>query len=203
MIRVDRLTVIGWLALIVGSIQATRADDASTTVDSADCGMDALYHLMRLEKRDVPIARIAAAMPRLHPDGYSMKELRDAAASLGLKLDGVNLPRNPEVIDRPMLAFLNLGDRGHYVVIRPIGHTGHLAQVIDEVGEPLVVDSTQLFASPQWTGFVLIPRRTNWLVVVGAGVALFSLIGLALLSWRRSGRDGPPGPARRVDDRHA
>ena len=91
-----------------------------------------------------------------------MKELKDAAAHLGLRLRGVSLPREPGVIDRPILAFLQGKSHGHFVVVRPTGHTGHLVQIIDDVGDPRVIDSTRLFAEPWWTSTALVPPRTNW-----------------------------------------
>ncbi len=169
--------VAGLLTIVLA--HGSRADGPPSDRPSASCGMYALYHLARLEGVGVPADRIATVLPPLHPDGYSMKDLRDAAGRLGLGLQGVSLGREPGAIDRPMLAFLKLSDHGHYVVVRPVGHTGRLVQVIENAGDPLVVDSSMLFASPRWTGTVLLPHRTNWPVVLSS--ALIGLVGLSLV----------------------
>ena len=77
-----------------------------------------------------------------------------------------------------MIAFLK---RGHYVLVRPVGHTGKLVQVLNGVEPTRIMDKEVLFASSEWTGLVLAPRRTGW--VDWVVVLLSSLSGLGLLAW--------------------
>ena len=170
------MSLVSWSIVVsllaVASAPGTRVDGPSSPRDSTDCGMYALYHLLRLEGVTVQEQSLLAVLPRSHPDGFSMLELREAAAELGFKLQGASLGREPGAIDRPMLAFLKLRERGHYVVVRPVGHTGRLVQVIDDIGDPLIVDSAWLIASPGWTGNVLISGRTNWPVILACGLLM-------------------------------
>ena len=94
----------------------------------------------------------------------------------------------------PLLAFLKVEGKGHFVAIRPVGHTGKLAQVIDSNQAPRVMDRADLVASDQWTGVVLAPRRTDWAVVAGAGIlAPACLGGLGLAILRRRPGSAPHG----------
>ena len=77
-------------------------------------------------------------------------------------MSGVLLKKREDAIDRPMLVFLRRKGHGHYVVVRPVGHTGKLVQVIDNFGPPEVVDKATLLASPVWTGIALLREsRSN------------------------------------------
>jgi hypothetical protein len=151
--------------------------------DTFDCGTLALYHLFRIEGRPVELAAIGLHLPALPPAGYSMLELRDAAKACGLRLSGVRLKDPAPKLDGPMIAFLK---RGHYVVIRPVGHTGKLVQILNGVERTQVMDKGSLFASSEWTGLVLAPRRSGWGEWVI--VPLASLSGLGLLLWLRPRR---------------
>ena len=92
------------------------------------------------------------------------------------RLIGIRLEKSVDAIDRPMLVFLKRGSHGHFVVIRPIGHTGKLVQVIDSARGTEVVDKSDLINSPDWTGLALIPVRTDWQYNLALGLAL--VIGL-------------------------
>jgi hypothetical protein len=88
--------------------------------------------------------------------------------------------------------FLARGRHGHYVVLRPVGHTGKLVQVLDPNEEPVVLDAARLYASPEWTGLALVPARPNWTArVVGTiGAAALAVLGVARLARRRRGATG-------------
>lgn len=155
-----------------------------------DCGSCALYTLLRLEDRPTSLSTIASRLGPPKPGGYSMKELRDAARACGLPLTGVILQKEERAIDRPMIVFLKRGPHGHFLVIRPLGVTGKLVQVIDSVRPPGVEDKADLTASPEWTGIALISEGSNgpkWLVAVC--VASLSAIVVGLL-WKHFNRLG-------------
>jgi hypothetical protein len=160
------------------------AGDASPIVD---CGINALHVLLHLEGRDITFARVAAALPRRDPRGYSMAELRDAAKTLGLDLVGVqstNLARPPE---RPFIVFVQNPDGGHFAVIRPIGSTGALVQVIDPPHVPRIVDFQVLSRSPMWTGRMLIREESLFVRHSGAlpMIAALAAAGAVALLWKR------------------
>ena len=106
------------------------------------------------------------------------------------------LARGDRAPDRPAIAFLERDGHGHYAVVRPVGHSGKLVQIIDAAeGDPIVMDATDLYALRQWTGLALVPRRPNWPFRVAAGaaaIACFSLIAILfvrpILSRRIGGR---------------
>ena len=155
-----------------------------------DCGPIALYALLGLEGRPTSPDRIAAKLPPPRPGGYSMRELRDASRALGLRLDGVSLGKESAAIDRPMLAFLKVEKEGHFLVVRPVGHSGKLVQVIDSDRPPRVMERTDLVASDQWTGIVLAPART-WPSGFVAGIVAVSCFGLSALALARRRARGP------------
>ncbi len=73
-------------------------------------------------------------------------------------------------------------------MIRPVGHTGLLIQMLDGDRTPMVLDVEQLFGSPLWTGFALIPRRTNPPMLAAGGVSLVSIVAFGIVSWYARGR---------------
>ena len=99
-----------------------------------DCGTLSLYTLLKMERAAVDLRALQAAMPGMAPGGYSMKELRDAAETLGVPLEGVRLKQGCGSIDRPMIVFLERPGHGHFVTVKPVGHSGNLIQVLDEIG---------------------------------------------------------------------
>ncbi len=161
------------LSLSQGVEAAPRSDPDEST---ADCGTLSLYQLLRLEGHPIVLAEIAARLPAPARTGYSMKELRDAASESGVSLDGIRLVDPTNELDRPMIVFLK---RGHFVVIRPVGQTGKLAQVLNGVEPPAVVEKKLLNASSDWTGLALAPRRAHW--PRGSLIFLLCLTGLALI----------------------
>ncbi len=154
-----------------------------------DCGPLALYALLKLEGRTTDPDQVLSRFPPPRPGGYSMKELRDAARALGLGLDGVFLGKDGAAIDRPVIAFLKVEGRGHFLVVRPVGHSGRLVQVIDSNQPPHVMDRTDLVGSGQWTGLVLAPTRTSPTALIVAGVVVASVVGgsTRVLALRRAG----------------
>ena len=174
-----------------------------------DCGTIALHTLLAIEGRATRIDVLQACLPSPSPRGYSMAELRDAAQAFGLPLMGVKLPRGDRAPDCPALVFTKRDGHGHFLVTRPVGHSGKLVQIIDSIGDPIVMDAVDLYASRQWTSLALIPIRPNWPLRFAIGVLVVSSLTFVLhliasrsrAAWRstprargeRTGPDRSPG----------
>jgi hypothetical protein len=181
------LYVSSRLLIIVCAIQAAPgAQGPAKSQEPGDCGTLALYSLLQIEGFPASLNVISSQLPPYRPAGYSMNELRIAARSLGLVLDGAFLGRSADPIDRPMLAFLKVDSKGHFLVIRPAGHTGKLVQVIDSNQPPRVMEKVDLVASEQWTGLVLAPRRTSWWTVGIASLPPLLMGGFLIAVLRRT-----------------
>jgi hypothetical protein len=159
-----------------------RADSPKT--EPWDCGTFALYHLLKLESRPTDLVRLRSVLPAPGAAGHSLRYLRDAARRFGLPLDAVVLPKRRSAIKGPILMFVKRDREGHFIVVRPVGHTGHLVQVLDGERLPIVIDADRPFASPSWTGLALVPRRTNYLAVA-AGWLSAVCMGAYVLRRRR------------------
>lgn len=146
------------IGMMAGPVTGTEPDGA----ERFDCGALALHTLLSLEGRETSLQTIREHLPPPHPEGYSLAELKDAAKSCGLALVGVKLNRSDHAPDRSALVLTQLEEHGHFLVVRPVGHSGKLIQVIDPIGDPIVMDAADLYASRQWTGLALIPHRPNW-----------------------------------------
>jgi hypothetical protein len=157
-------------------------DDLGTADDRVDCGTISLGALLILEGHPIEPSILLDELGHSLPDGPSMAALRKAASAGGLTLRGVILNREDRAIDRPMIVFLKRSEHGHFQVIRPVGHTGKLAQVIDANLPPFVIDKRALFESPEWTGIALIPLRgPSWPVLIAWAVA--GVYASALFGW--------------------
>jgi ABC-type bacteriocin/lantibiotic exporter with double-glycine peptidase domain len=183
-----RRVFICLLAIAVDWRHAGLGADPKPIVDPSDCGTRALYHLLRMEGRPVDFNRLRASLGASGPEGHSFRELRDAAGRFRLALDAVVLPKLRSAITGPTLVFLKNGSQGHFVVVRPVGHTGLLVQMLDGEQEPIVGDADRLFASPTWTGLALVPHRTNYLMLAAAGVSTCCMTAFGLLTWARRRR---------------
>ncbi len=181
MITPDRRWLIGLVFTVgfAGASPSCVADQAAQFDNPPSCGVVGLYVLFHLEGRNVALSTIANALPAASANGDSMSELRDAARSLGLTLVGRQLPSRGPRPDRPLLAFLKRGQHGHYVVVRPLGHTGKRVQVLDGPRKPMLLDFSDLCGSSEWTGLALVPNGPNWPARVAWTVAGCSLVALA------------------------
>lgn len=178
-----RLTLL--VGLIATGLQA-RGDDLPRGHDP-DCGARALFQLTELTGKSANLEAIEKALPTHNTPGHSMADLRSAAWSQGVRLRGVRFVQGGGPLDRPAIAFLALANEGHFVVLRPVGVTGTMVQVLDPPFAPRVVDYADLLASRQWTGRILVPQSAferfveiAWFPLIGLGFA----VGLALLANR-------------------
>jgi hypothetical protein len=173
------------LLLFVSPNSSPRPDaDNENAKANSDCGARALYTLIRFEGKPITFSWLMGVLGRPTPDGYSMEDLRRAASICGVSLIGVQLPTTGGPPDRPALAYLRVGLHGHYLSLRPVGHTGSLVQVVDPNHNPYVLDASRLYSSTGWTGIVLIPERPNWMVRIACGAASISVSLLAVLGLR-------------------
>jgi hypothetical protein len=193
--KLPALPNVGGLAFVVwllspGSLACSAADfRPPAEIRTYDCGTIALHTLLVIEGRSLGVDELRARMPPLALRGRSIAELRDAARATGLQLVGVSLAKGTRAPDRPALVFFRRGEHGHFAVIRPVGHSGKLIQVIDIAEAPTVMDASDLYASPEWTGLALIPRRPNPAFVLLATLLAVSgsiLLALLVSSWLRA-----------------
>src|SRR5262249_50754922 len=148
----------------------------------------AIYYLLALEGRPTVLNDIVAALPPPQLRGRSMGELSNAAGACGLTLLGVDLStRECNVPDRPFLAFVKRNGHGHFIVVRPIGHTGKLVQVFDGFHTPEIVDWINLFKSREWTGLAMIPRRVDWRSYASLGLGILFVTVVPLFEVYRRG----------------
>lgn len=191
-VRALFLALVSWAS---ASVWAHAEGPSGAGPANYDCGTLALYTLLRLEGRATRLVDVGTSLhPRPAP-GSSMRELRDAAASLGVRLTGIRLPPDGR-LDRPAIVFTRRGGHGHFFVLRPVGHTGELVQVLDALQDPDVTDMPNLVNSPGWTGLALIPSRPRWPVRLGwslLGIAIICSLGLLFAARRSRRRAGLAG----------
>jgi len=143
------------LALVPTACARSTRPESKTDLD---CGVNALFVLLQIEGCPVALDRLESALPPRHTDGYSMTELASAARSLGLSLEGVRFVKGDSALDRAGIAFVKDAKGGHFLVLRPVGTTGTMVQVIDPPHVPVITDYDRLFTSRAWTGRILQPR---------------------------------------------
>jgi hypothetical protein len=182
-LRSGRYVALAWAIAFCVPDRLGQAVVSPIDAHGYDCGTFALHTLLAIEGSPTPIDTLKSHLPGGRPNGYSMAELRDAAGTLGLALIGVIIPRSDRAPDRPALVFLKWKDHGHFVVARPVGHSGKLIQIIDLSDDPIVVEAAEFYASPGWTGLALVPRRRSWAwsIVASLLVSGFSILALHTL----------------------
>ncbi len=151
-----------------------ESNSTNPEVSGYDCGTLSLYNLLRLQDRIIDFNAFQASMPRGAHCSHSMIELLDVANRWGQALIGVRLPKSNYYPDRPTIVYIDRKPHGHYVVLRRVGHTGKLVQILDPSSDPVIVDASTLIESPEWTGFALVPVNPlrKW---------LFGLFGVGAL----------------------
>jgi hypothetical protein len=181
------------LIACVSTIAAFESDDGPTESTSiaevqarsdapADCGLIALYFLLQLESHNVNIDVLQNNLPTTTAKGYSLRELSSASERLGLRLNGLEWnAKHPPT--RAAIAWMKPETAGHFVLIRPVGVTGAMVQIIDPPAAPRILDFQTLARSPEWTGRLLVPdeglspRRilifTAWLLAIAIPATLF------------------------------
>ncbi len=152
-----------------------------------DCGLNALFILLHMEKKPITLTRLASLLPQQTSEGYSMAELSDSAHSLGLELEGVNLS-SKNAPERPAIVLLKGKKGGHFAVVIPVGTLGKMVQIIDPPSAPRITDYERLTRSKAWTGKALVTKppflmRWNYAPIL-ISAAIF-LLGFALWLWKK------------------
>ena len=195
-----RLAVFGAVLGAGASLLSDRAALADEPApEPIDCGTGSLFLLLRLNDRPAGLAEIEGALPTRDPRGHSMAELADASRALGLDLEGVALGNADRLPDRPAIAFLDRGGEDHFVVLRPVGTTGTMIQVLDPPRTPRIADVATLRGEPQWSGRLLVlASRLGWSapnLMIAASVIGFVALGVAMFRRTVLGRLLRPGTA--------
>jgi ABC-type bacteriocin/lantibiotic exporter with double-glycine peptidase domain len=144
-----------------------------------ECGLDALILYSRLIGYPQDRALVRSSLGPVVPGrGYSMLQLQEAGRGLGIPLRGVRL--NPEAsnLQTPIIILCRLGEHFHYRVLRPIGHSGRVVQILDPSYEtPFVLDYETVRRSAEWTGYALIPssHSASWVITI-ITITIISLI---------------------------
>lgn len=118
-----------------------------------------MYIFLKISKYEYSLDTVKNSLPANSPDGYSMQDLCVTGNKLGLDLAGVKITDDAFVFEEPSIVLLKGGKNGYYVVVRPIGRSGKLIQIIDPAGSIEVVEWRALRKSSYWTGLALMPRR--------------------------------------------
>ena len=179
-------TLLGLIVYFGSAGESLAAEPAGSIM--LDCGVNALYVLHQLEGHPFSLDRLEAILPAWQNEGYSMAELMAASRSLGLTLEGVQLAAGDVPPNRSAIVFLKDAKAGHYVVVRPVGTTRTMVQVIDPPSAPRITDYDRLQKTRSWTGRALVPSSPYLVrsvvpsfLAVGGAIAI--LVGL-LTIWR-------------------
>lgn len=151
------LTMVALICSHQSSITNRPIDTLLSKNDN--CGVLALYMLLRLENHQVHMPELIKLLPNPTDRGYSMAQLSKAAKLFGMDLTGIKLSDSHAVIDRPLLVLLNDIDGGHFVVIRPVGTSGLYSQILDSSKNPEIGRTYDLIRSRSWSGFALSPSK--------------------------------------------
>lgn len=171
---------------------ATAMVAAPEETGEFDRAVNAFCLLGALRERPITPTELKAILPARHRLGYSMEDLLNAGARLGLPLEPLRLPPGARAPDRPMIVYLKDIPTGHFAVIRPVGITGKMIQVLDPPHAPRITDFSAYSSTLAWTGRALAPRRFAWSPwLLGVSVAGLSLGAAVGLRSRRSGRRRP------------
>lgn len=169
------LILLGSLVLSAVIANNGRANDLS----AFDCGSNALFLLLHYKGMNQNIHQVLAALPARNKRGFSMAEISNASAKLGLPLSGELISASQMPPNMPVIAYFRKSENGHFAVLRPVGTTGTMVQLIDPPFAPQIVDYKQLSQSPQWNGKLLVPRDSwklpvwTWIVVSTVAVVAF------------------------------
>ncbi len=165
-----------WLVLCLGNVSTpggAGVPPQSAQLAEDSCGPVSLYLFLRLNGLKVSYDDVVAGFGSHHKIGATLADMKQAAGNCGLAVECVRVRALPDV-RRSIIAYLNPGDRtnaGHYIVVRPIGETGTMVQVISPPSMPRARDRSDLCADPAWTGIVIVPaNRTSRVPSVLVGV---------------------------------
>lgn len=166
-----------------GEVQAPSAVDHQDSASGLECGLETLLLYSHAIGNPKTIDDFRIALDALPTEsGYTMLQLQEAAAKVGIRLRGVRLAAGLSKLRTPAIVLCRLGEHFHYRLLRPTGHSGRLVMALDpSFEEPFAMDLEIAQRSKEWTGFALIPSNHShefrtvvvWLLVIAtAGVVL-------------------------------
>ena len=145
------------------SVLSLRADEMEPHL--LDCGPNSLFILLKLTGHEADLNAITRSLPPRDSAGYSLSELQTAASKFGLRLNGVRFDKRNSPLSQPAIAYIMTLGEGHFIILKPVGVTGKMVQIIDPPSAPVITDYDQLLAARSWTGRLLIPRsKTDYLL---------------------------------------
>jgi ABC-type bacteriocin/lantibiotic exporter with double-glycine peptidase domain len=134
-----------------------------TDTSTLDCGTAALYCLLKCDGVDIDFKHLSTVIPGESRINHTMQELADGAEICGVHLKGVQLSARHAIRPTsPSICFMNQDPHGHFIMIRPVGHSGKLVQVLDSTRLPEVMDWTTLQNSRGWSGTLLVHEQAVW-----------------------------------------
>lgn len=152
------------------------------SLDANACGPGSLYVYLRFLGKNVTLAEVHAALPPPSSEGHSIAEIQQGAAKLGVTLRCYQKYH----VREPAIAFLRFSHSGHFVVLRPIGDSGTLIQMVDPIGEAFTTNWSTVTKYEGWTGVALVRYNPTWDWLAWFAVASpFLLVGYYWLHSRR------------------
>jgi ABC-type bacteriocin/lantibiotic exporter with double-glycine peptidase domain len=167
---------------------AVREDPSAKRHETQyECNTISLYMFYKINCIDIDINMIEGLLPPSTARGRNMEALVNASRTLGLPLEAVRFGPN-EPIQEPSIILVRRSEHGHFVVVRPVGRSGKLLQVLDGYAAPRIVEATRVYQSPQWTGLALVmPRRLSRLLFYTTVIIIFGILMLLYVAtWRIS-----------------
>ena len=183
------MTVLLLIAMAMLDLDDEITNVAQPSSDEKQCGVNALYIVAKLYDIPCDLESLSTQFPPGNPEGYSMQDVQTAASKIGIRLEGVKC--NKEAFPQNKIAIVRVTHEqsGHFIVVRPIGTTGKMVQVLDPLAEPYVIDVERLTNSEGWTGHLLVynPLSPYWML---AGLCAFAtMVGLIFALYLKRRQD--------------
>jgi len=145
---------------------STNALPSEYCNNNPDCGVHALYYLLKLRGKECTQEEVAARLPVDEGTGTSMLGIRDASSGFGCSTVVVHLSASDAVNHVPFIAKLkgnkkdsNDDSDGHYVVVTSI--TDIKVKMIDSSGSGYITAKREAFER-DFSGYALIVRKPWW-----------------------------------------
>jgi hypothetical protein len=158
--------------------------------DQADCGPNALYVLMKLERYNVTLDQVKKLIPLDPIKGCSMESLILASEKLGFPIDARFVkPNDLSKVPRPFILHGITSQEknlGHFLVVADFDKKKKNFALIDPIRETYGWNpETSVLRG--YSGYILIPRYSNvwkWNVISGVTLMLCG-IGIFVIVYRK------------------
>lgn len=164
-------------SLVAVGCHGTTLQDCPTNALVFDCGVNAVYTLLRLKDMNVDLPEISRNLARDLENGSSIHDVETYLHEHGIKTDARMMRLSGLAQKRGALAVLLLHKHGadvagHYVVARALGN-GRL-QVIDSLAGATINEDAE--SSKERFPVILVdPVERGWTWMILAGVSIASL----------------------------